>query len=562
MNEQQKQRLLKRILMGSVATILLGGAYFAGVFQFSQKDTSETQPLPPSEPIFNRITEQNKKDNEIIGTVEFDRSSIDIGDIVANSEKFSGSVSIKAKDTPITITKIGIPFADDIGVILDPSQCTGDDKDLLVGESCVLGVIYNPMNAGKLDARIIVSGLSTTLNGDKRNFTASLPISGYAKEPPKIPEIPPPEKSMTDQVNALAVALNRRASNLLAIQMTEEALLHMPPQRPQSSDWTDIGYNPNLSTYPMDMSRVVTMDKPIPAVIKYPIDTRNAARAVATVERDIYGNDGRTIVIDRGSNIIGTVGSISSTGEEKVAISWERIVRPDGAAFAIAATSGDAMGRAGVVAHIDNRWPERFGTQLLITAMNIGTILALNAENVTSTSVFGTQTSNNNARSQATEQLRSDITGLQKEYFREQMTLPPIRTIPVGTRITIWPTTDLWLKPIDPNDQMREQYENKVKASAAYKAAMQAAGKSPDMPPTPTSNLSTQPIYNSQISPQIQLTNPNALIPTNPGPVPPQNWTQMPSASERLQQNNSQRQSSPQALQQAPASPWFQYVRP
>ncbi|WP_204348141.1 TrbI/VirB10 family protein, partial [Stenotrophomonas maltophilia] len=62
------------------------------------------------------------------------------------------------------------------------------------------------------------------------------------------------------------------------------------------------------------------MDKPIPAVIKTSIDTRHPSRAVATVERDVYGGDGRTVVIERGSTLVGQVASVGEASEEKIAV--------------------------------------------------------------------------------------------------------------------------------------------------------------------------------------------------------------------------------------------------
>ncbi|WP_204269867.1 hypothetical protein, partial [Klebsiella michiganensis] len=71
--------------------------------------------------------------------------------------------------------------------------------------------------------------------------------------------------------------------------------------RQTDRNWQSAGFQPTMSTMPVDMSRILTMDKPIPAVIKTSIDTRHPSRAVATVERDVYGGDGRTVVIERGS---------------------------------------------------------------------------------------------------------------------------------------------------------------------------------------------------------------------------------------------------------------------
>lgn len=563
MDEQQRKRIVSRGLMFLTATVMLGGAWYAGFIPTPGGFIPEETDLPPSEPIFTEPAPLPVPDAVITGSIDLDRRNIDIGDIIATIDRYSGSFTITARDTPVTIRSVTMPFSADVGVRIDATNCEGDGRLLREGESCIVNVIYDPSSPGRLDGRILISALSTSTDGRERDLSASIPITGYARAPDPVPYIPPPQTTNpVDLANLQAVALNRRAANLQAIQMTEAALLHAGPQRPVSEDWNDIGYGTNLSTFPVDMTRVLTMDKPIPAVIRYPIDTRNPTRAVASVERDIYGNDGRTVLIDRGSTLIGSVGAISSSGEEKVSISWERLVRPDGAAFSFQASSGDAMGRSGVVGHIDNRWPERFGTQLLATAFNVGVILGLDSDGQETTSAIGSVTSSRDARSQATEQFRSDMTALQRAFAREKMTLPPIRTVPVGTRITVWPTTDLWLRPIMPSRQMREQHMASVRRSPEYAAAMAAAGRQPDVP-TP---VPTPPTQGQNIVPVPVPSYPGApnLIPPTPAPVPPQNWTQMPSASERLLQAQQASDLLGNQLlqsQQPQVSPWFQYNR-
>ena len=182
---------------------------------------------------------------------------------------------------------------------------------------------------------------------------------------------------------------------------------------------------------------------------------------MATVERDIYGGDGRLVVIERGSTLIGRVAAIADSSEEKVGIEWQRLVRPDGVLFQFEATTGDAMGRSGALAHIDNRWLERFGTTGLASLVEAGATIGIggnttsttqNGTNVTGYSgnitTGGTTTIAQNARAVASQQLRQDLQPLYEQFKREQLALPVIRTVPAGTRLTIWPSTDLWLKAV------------------------------------------------------------------------------------------------------------------
>src|SRR3546814_21053252 len=61
----------------------------------------------------------------------------------------------------------------------------------------------------------------------------------------------------------------------------------------------------STSSYPQDMSRVVTMNRVITAVLERPYDSRSSQQVVAQVDRNVYGGHGRSILIPRGSRIIG-----------------------------------------------------------------------------------------------------------------------------------------------------------------------------------------------------------------------------------------------------------------
>ncbi|MGN0929241.1 MAG: TrbI/VirB10 family protein [Alphaproteobacteria bacterium] len=135
-----------------------------------------------------------------------------------------------------------------------------------------------------------------------------------------------------------------------------------------------------VSSMPKDERYVLRQSKPIPAVLNRPIYfgnvnantynengdgtifTNDHANAVATVERNVYGGDGRTIIIPSGSQLIGVAEAPIGAGIqeiEKISIRWDRLIRPDGAEFdltGIANYTADAQGREGVPGKNDTEY--------------------------------------------------------------------------------------------------------------------------------------------------------------------------------------------------------------
>ncbi len=137
-----------------------------------------------------------------------------------------------------------------------------------------------------------------------------------------------------------------------------------------------------VSSLPKDERYVLRQSKPIPAVLNRPIyissDTPTDQDITATVERNVFGGNGRTIIIPAGSQLIGVARTPDSVGlqaVQKINIDWNRLIRPDGAEFdfgQVGNYSADAQGRAGVPGKNDTEYMKQlFIKPLLYSALPV-----------------------------------------------------------------------------------------------------------------------------------------------------------------------------------------------
>ena len=227
-----------------------------------------------------------------------------------------------------------------------------------------------------------------------------------------------------------------------------------------SSDWSSVGTaKDNISTWPVDMSRVLLADKAVPAVLVRSIDSRYPNVPVtAIVERHIYAEAGRNILIPAGSRLIGKLQGSSAFdfGRDQAAklnIEWKRLIRPDGAAFKFEAMSGDAQGRGGVAAYLDMQLLKKFALPF-VSSLGEGLILRLTelneAKSVASTTTNGSGgTTSETAASQTRKMLINNFQDIWDELMRMAGEIPPIVYVPSGTRLTAFSSTDLWLRSDD-----------------------------------------------------------------------------------------------------------------
>jgi len=114
----------------------------------------------------------------------------------------------------------------------------------------------------------------------------------------------------------------------------------------------------------------------IPAVLETALDSDLPGYARAVVSRDVRGFDGSTILVPRGSRVIGEYRSAVSQGQTRAFVIWTRILRPDGASIMIGSGGGDPLGRAGLAGKVDTHFLEEFSGAVLLTALNAGATAA------------------------------------------------------------------------------------------------------------------------------------------------------------------------------------------
>lgn len=231
---------------------------------------------------------------------------------------------------------------------------------------------------------------------------------------------------------------------------SEKALLR---KQHKSTTWKDVGQEKNVSTYRVNMDHMILADKAIPAVLVRAIDSQVAVPASAIVERNIYSESGRKIIIPAGSRIIGEVQNAGSDANKfavKLVVNWTRLIRPDGAAFTFDdGTSGDSMGRGGISSYVDLQLFKRYGYPLLSSTLTSGITWAMATNEKGGVDQNGNASLSERAEASkdARKQFSSDLQDMTKQLFEMFVSsIKPVTYVPAGTRLTVYANADLWLR--------------------------------------------------------------------------------------------------------------------
>jgi type IV secretion system protein VirB10 len=89
------------------------------------------------------------------------------------------------------------------------------------------------------------------------------------------------------------------------------------------------------------------------------------------VQRNVYGDDGRVLLIERGSHLDGEYRIASvRPGTVRIPVLWTRIRIPNGVTVDIESPGTGQLGESGIEGHVDNRWGERIGAAMLLSLID------------------------------------------------------------------------------------------------------------------------------------------------------------------------------------------------
>lgn len=203
-----------------------------------------------------------------------------------------------------------------------------------------------------------------------------------------------------------------------------------------------------------DLSTTILQGKIIHVVLETALNTDLPGTLRAIVSRDVYAEMGDNILIPKGSRMIGTYAAQVQRGQSRIAISWTRILRPDGVSINIDAQAADQFGRAGIVGDINNRYKEIIANSLLTSLLSVGTVvmgelLTDSGGIVETTDDNGNRLNSGMASDYALQQTASDLVSNTQQMLQGIINVNPTISIPQGTKITVFVNQDLRIPPVD-----------------------------------------------------------------------------------------------------------------
>jgi type IV secretion system protein VirB10 len=171
----------------------------------------------------------------------------------------------------------------------------------------------------------------------------------------------------------------------------------------------------------------------IQATLDTRVDSDLPGMLRAVTSSDVYSEDNSTVLIPRGSRLIGQYTNSVQQGQNRIFVVWQRVIRPDGIDVQLGSPGTDSLGTAGFAADsIDHHFFQQFGTAILLSIIGAGTAnLGVNsADQYNSAAAYRMA-------------IAASFNQTAQQNLKNTGVIPPTLYINQGTKISVFVARDL-----------------------------------------------------------------------------------------------------------------------
>jgi type IV secretion system protein VirB10 len=152
---------------------------------------------------------------------------------------------------------------------------------------------------------------------------------------------------------------------------------------------------------------------------------------------DIYGANGKVVMLERGTTLTGETRSQVQQGQNRLFVLWSEARTPTGVTAQLDSPATDALGRSGITGELDTHFWDRFGAAILISVVN--GVTQAGSSYASGAGANGGNSFNYNPQG---------ANNVMTEVLRNTINIPPTITIAQGERVQILFARDVDFRPV------------------------------------------------------------------------------------------------------------------
>lgn len=185
----------------------------------------------------------------------------------------------------------------------------------------------------------------------------------------------------------------------------------------------------------------------IPASLVTAINSEAPGPVIAQVTQGVYDSaTGDRLLIPQGARLIGSYRSATRYGQQRIAITWSRLVMPDGRQIVLDELAVDGAGSSGVTGDVDNYWGDVFAAAALGTLINVAAAATEDRRSVGLT-FGGVGVVVGPAEEAAREGVQRAASAVSGRVVERGLSIPPTIRVSEGARVSALVSREIVLTP-------------------------------------------------------------------------------------------------------------------
>ncbi|WP_283392632.1 type IV secretion system protein VirB10 [Photobacterium phosphoreum] len=154
----------------------------------------------------------------------------------------------------------------------------------------------------------------------------------------------------------------------------------------------------------------------IDCVLNTSMNSTVAGMTKCTLTRNIYSDNGTTLLLERGSEVTGEYRANLSQGQSRLFVLWDRVKTPHGIVVNLASPATDSLGAGGVSGYVETHFWQRFGGAMMLSLVDdFAAYVATNGGK----NVNNFESSSDTAQNMAAEALKNTI-NIPPTFYKNQ----------------------------------------------------------------------------------------------------------------------------------------------
>ncbi|MGI9296087.1 MAG: type IV secretion system protein VirB10 [Pseudomonadales bacterium] len=118
-----------------------------------------------------------------------------------------------------------------------------------------------------------------------------------------------------------------------------------------------------------DRNMIIAKGAQVDCTMSTKIVSQLAGFCSCIVESNVYSDNGKVVLIEKGSEATGSYGNSLSDGDNRIFVVWDRIKTPHGVIIKLDSPGTDPLGTSGLPGYVDSRWMKRIGGAFLLSVI-------------------------------------------------------------------------------------------------------------------------------------------------------------------------------------------------